>query len=369
MILHLTGSLFLTSVYLLLMIEIDGSIGEGGGQVLRVCLALSALTRKSVKIKNIRINRTNPGLRSQHLTAIRAVAEVTAAKVSGLAIGSSEIIFSPGAMHGGTFHFDAKTAGSTTLILQALLPVLAFADQRSSVTLIGGTNNPLAPQADYVINVLNPVLARMGFLYQLRLVKRGFYPRGGGLIHVFTEPVDVLHPINIVDMGSPRQIRGVSHSRNLPEHVVERQADAAILSCSRAGYHNISIVRDAGQRAESPSTGSGVVLWAETSTGGRLAGDALGARGKPAEQVGEEAAAGLLAQLSTGAPFDAHLGDQLIVWLALANGRSRIKTAKLTLHAVTAMKVTETLTGCQFKTRGEIGTPGTIQCLGGIPLG
>ena len=350
------------------MIEIDGSIGEGGGQVLRVCLALSALTRKSVSIKNIRVNRTNPGLRSQHLSAIRAVAAVTAAKVSGLAIGSSEITFCPGPTYGGNFHFDAKTAASTTLILQALLPVLAFADQRSSVTLIGGTNNPLAPQADYMINVLTPMLARMGFLYEVRLVKRGYYPRGGGLIHVFTEPVDVLHSINIVNTGSPRGIKGISHSRNLPAHVVERQADAAKKSCSREGYQDTSIVRDVGQRAKSPSIGSGVVLWAETSTGGRLAGDALGARGKPAEQVGEEAAAGLLGQFSTGAPLDTHLGDQLIVWLALAKGRSRIKTTKLTLHAVTAMKVTETLTGCQFTTRGEIGTPGTIRCLGGITL-
>src|SRR5674536_342689 len=127
------------------MIEIDGSIGEGGGQVLRICLALSALTQKPVTIKNIRLNRKNPGLRSQHLTAIRSLAEVTAAKVGGLAIGSSTLVFSPGPIRGGTFHFDVKTAGSTTLVLQALLPVLAFADQRSSVTLVGGTNNPFAP--------------------------------------------------------------------------------------------------------------------------------------------------------------------------------------------------------------------------------
>jgi RNA 3'-terminal phosphate cyclase (ATP) len=350
------------------MIEIDGSIGEGGGQVLRVCLALSALTRKPITIKNIRVNRTNPGLRSQHLTAIRAVAEVTAAKVSGLAIGSSKLVFSPGPIHGGTFHFDAKTAGSTTLILQALLPVLAFADQRSSVTIIGGTNNPLAPQADYVINVLNPVLVSMGFRYRFRLIKRGFYPRGGGLIHVLTEPVDELHPINIVDMGALQGIRGISHSRNLPAHIVERQANAAKQSCSRAGFQTASFVHDVGQGAKSHSTGSGVVLWAETSTGGRLAGDSLGAPGKPAERVGEEAAAKLLSQLSMGAPIDTHLSDQLIVWLALAQGRSSIKTTTLTLHAVTAIKVTETLTDSQFKIRGKVGTSGTIQCQAGAPL-
>ena len=348
------------------MIEIDGSIGEGGGQVLRVYLALSALTQKPITINNIRLNRKNPGLRSQHLTAIRAVAEVTAAKVGGLAIGSSKLVFSPGPIRGGTFHFDVKTAGSITLVLQALLPVLAFADQPSSVTLIGGTNNPLAPQADYVINVLNPVLASMGFKHRFRLIKRGFYPRGGGLINVLTEPIDELRPIDIVNMGTVQGIRGISHSRNLPTHIVERQANAAKRSCSRAGFQTTSFVCDACQGIKSPSTGSGVVLWAETSTGGKLAGDSLGAPGKPAERVGEEAAAKLLSQLSIGAPIDTHLSDQLVIWLALAKGRSRIKTTMLTLHTVTAIKVTEILTDSQFKIRGKVGESGTIQCLSGM---
>jgi RNA 3'-terminal phosphate cyclase (ATP) len=348
------------------MIEIDGSIGEGGGQVLRVCLALSALAQKSITIKNIRVNRKNPGLRSQHLTAIRAVAEVTDAKVNGLSIGSSKLVFCPGPIRGGTFHFDVKTAGSTTLILQALLPVLAFADQRSSVTLIGGTNNPLAPQADYVINVLNPVLVSMGFKYQFRLIKRGFYPRGGGLINVLTEPVNELYPVDIVNMGTVQGIRGISHSRNLPPHVVERQANAAKRICSRANFQTAEFVCDAGLGTKSPSTGSGVVLWTETSTGGRLAGDSLGAPGKPAERVGEEAADKLLSQLSIGAPIDTYLSDQLIVWLALAKGRSRIKTPILTLHTITAIKMTETLTDSQFKIRGNIGESGTIQCLSGV---
>jgi len=348
------------------MIKIDGSIGEGGGQVLRVCLALSALTGESVAIKNVRVNRANPGLRSQHLTAMRALAEVANAKVSGLGLGSSEITFVPGRRRGGIHSFDAKTAGSTTLILQALLPVLAFADQPSSVTLIGGTNNPLAPQVDYVINVLNPVIASMGFFYQLRVVRRGFYPRGGGVLKVAITPVERLTAINVVSMGSLRGIRGMSHSRNLPAHVAERQAEAATQSCTRAGYPNVSIERDSDQRGQSPSTGSGIVLWAETSTGGRLAGDALGARGKPAELVGREGAAKLLMQLSKGAPFDVHLGDQLVIWLALAEGRSRIATSELTLHTVTAVEVTEMVTGCQFKVSGEVGSPGVIDCTGCI---
>ncbi|MFZ0012395.1 MAG: RNA 3'-terminal phosphate cyclase [Halobacteriota archaeon] len=348
------------------MINIDGSIGEGGGQVLRVCLALSALTGESVAIKNVRVNRANPGLRPQHLTAIRALAEVANAKTSGLDLGSSEVTFVPGRMRGGIYSFDAKTAGSTTLILQALLPVLAFVDQPSSVTLIGGTNNPLAPQVDYVINVLNPVLASMGFFYELRLIKRGFYPRGGGVLKVVVTPVERLTAINVISMGSLRDIKGISHSRNLQAHVAERQAEAATQSCARAGYPNVSIERDSDQKEENPSTGSGIVLWAETSTGGRLAGDALGARGKPAELVGREGAGRLLTQLSKGAPFDVHLGDQLVIWLALAEGRSRIAISKLTLHTVTALKVTEMLAGCRFKISGEVGGPGVIDCAGGI---
>lgn len=350
------------------MIEIDGSAGEGGGQILRVCLALSALTGKPIRIENVRINRPNPGLRSQHLTAIRAVAQVTAAKVSGLRIGSSEITFSPGQRRGGTFRFDIKTAGSTTLILQALAPVLAFADKHSSVTLIGGTNNPLAPQVDYIINVLNPILGMMGFPYDLHLIKRGFYPRGGGQIKASIEPVETLRAINVVDLGLLKGIKGVSFSSNLPVHVVRRQAKAAMQYCAQAGYADTSIICDSEPRGGSISTGSGIVLWVETSTGGRLGGDALGARGKPAEQVGIEGAASLLTQLSKGAPFDKHLGDQLIVWMALAKGRSEIATAELTLHTLTAVHVTENLTGCQFKIKGEIGSPAVIQCRGGITL-
>ena len=349
-----------------MMIEIDGSVGEGGGQVLRVCLALSALTGESIGIKNIRINRATPGLQRQHMTAIRAVAEVASATVSGVRIGSSEITFSPGRRRGGTFCFDTKTAASTMLILQALLPVLAFADRYASITLVGGTNNPMAPQVDYVLNVLNPTLASMGFEYKLRLIERGFYPRGGGVVEVLTEPIGTIRPLQVVRAGSISGIKGVSHSRNLPTHVVQRQARAATQICAGGGYPNVTVALDAGKGVKAPSKGSGIVLWAKTSTGGILGADALGAPGKPGEQVGAEAASSLLVELSARAPLDAHLTDQLIIWLALANGCSKIKTSTLTLHAVTAMLVTEALTGCKFETRGEIGAPAIVECQGNI---
>ncbi|MGZ4902372.1 MAG: RNA 3'-terminal phosphate cyclase [Halobacteriota archaeon] len=350
------------------MVEVDGSIGEGGGQVLRICLALSALTGEPVRIKNIRINRVNPGLRSQHLTTIRAIAQAARAKTSGLKIGSPEITFSPGRRRGGTFCFDVRTAGSTTLILQSMVPVLAFADEPSMVTLIGGTNNPLAPQVDYITHVLNPVLAAMGLTFDLHVIRRGFYPRGGGHIEAFVEPADALRAIDVISIGILEGIEGISVSSNLPKHVVQRQAQAAMQHCTQAGYPNTRITCDAEPGGRGASTGSGIVLWAETSTGGRLGGDALGARGKPAELVGQEAAVNLLTQLSKGAPFDIHLGDQLIIWMALAKGSSRIAVAELTLHTLTAARVIELFTGCAFDIKGGLGDRGLIQCEGGIEI-
>jgi RNA 3'-terminal phosphate cyclase (ATP) len=350
------------------MIEIDGRIGEGGGQILRTSVALSALTLKPITVKNIRARREKPGLRNQHVTAIKAVAAVAGADVEGLELGSSEINFIPKRRKGGTFTFDIGTAGSTTLVLQALLPVLAFSEGQSNVTLIGGTNNPMAPQIDYFIHILNPVLLKMGFSYGLTLVRRGFYPRGGGLITVAVKPTSSVEPVNIVEAGSLGTTYGISHSTNLPEHVAYRQASAAKEFLEHAGYSDVVIDVEPRRGGEGHSAGSGIVLWAETSTGGIIGGDALGERGKPAEKVGRDAAADLVKQLGTGAPIDKHLGDQLIIWMAMARGPSTIKPAEITLHALTTIKIVEHVTGCKFTVKGFEGVPGVIRCAGCVEL-
>ena len=350
------------------MMEIDGSIGEGGGQILRTSVALSALTQKPIIIKNIRAKRDKSGLRNQHMTAIKAVAAIVDADVDGLELGSSEITFVPKRWKGGEFTFDIGTAGSTTLVLQALLPVLAFSKRHSNVALIGGTNNPMAPQIDYFIHVLNPVLSKMGFPYELTLVRRGFYPRGGGLITISVEPISSIEPINIVEMGSLGSIHGISHSTKLPKHVAYRQAVAANEYLTSAGYSDAVIDIEARQERDGVSAGSGVVLWAETSTGGIIGGDALGERGKPAENVGRDAAADLVGQLITGAPVDRHLSDQLIIWMAMAVGPSAIRPTEITLHALTSVKLVEQVTGCKFTVEGYEGAPGVIQCAGGVKL-
>ena len=252
--------------------------------------------------------------------------------VEGLELGSSEITFIPKCRKGGTFTFDIGTAGSTTLVLQALLPVLAFSEGQSKVTLTGGTNNPMAPQIDYFLHVLNPMLLKMGFSYELTLVRRGFYPRGGGIITVAVEPISSVVPINVVEVGSLDIIHGISHSTNLPEHVANRQAGAAKEFLEHGGYADAVIDVEPRREGEGRSAGSGIVLWAETSTGGIISGDALGERGKPAEKVGRDAAADLVGQLRARAPIDRHLGDQLIIWMAVAKGPSAIRSAEITLH-------------------------------------
>lgn len=350
------------------MMEIDGTIGEGGGQILRTSVALSALTQKPIIVKNIRAKRDKPGIRNQHMTAVKAVAAIVDADVDGLALGSSEITFAPKRRKGGEFTFDIGTAGSTTLVLQALLPVLAFSKRHSNVTLIGGTNNPMAPQIDYFIHVLNPVLSEMGFPYELTLIRRGFYPRGGGLITISVEPISSIEPINIVEVGSLRSIHGISHSTKLPKHVAYRQAVAAKEYLTSAGHSDAVIDIEARQENDGVSAGSGVVLWAETSTGGIIGGDALGERGKPAEKVGRDAAADLVGQLRTGAPIDRHLGDQLIIWMAMAIGPSAIMPTEITPHALTLVKLVEQVTGCKFTVKGYEGAPGVIQCAGGVKL-
>ncbi|HYA60557.1 MAG TPA: RNA 3'-terminal phosphate cyclase [Candidatus Acidoferrum sp.] len=350
------------------MMEVDGSIGEGGGQVLRTSVALSALTQKPIMVKNIRAKRDKSGLRNQHMTAIKAVAAIVDADVDGLELGSSEITFTPKHWRGGEFKFDIGTAGSTTLVLQALLPVLAFSKRHSNVTLIGGTNNPMAPQIDYFIHVLNPILAKMGFSYELTLVRRGFYPRGGGLIIISVEPISSIEPINIVELGSLESIKGLSLSAKLPEHVAYRQAVAAKEHLASAGYSDVAIDIEVRRESEVSSAGSGIVLWAETSTGGIIGGDALGERGKPAEKVGRDAAIDLVGQLRTGAPIDRHLGDQLIIWMAMAVGPSAIMPTEITPHALTSMMIVEQLTGRKFMVTGHEGARGVIQCSGGVKL-
>lgn len=349
------------------LIEIDGSWGEGGGQILRVAVALSAVLCEPVRIRNIRVKRSRPGLRTQHLTTIRAVAELAKAEASGLKVGSREITFNPRRARAGKLVFDTRTAASTALILQGLIPAASFASGRVEVTLVGGTNNPWAPPIEFTQQVFIPTVNRMGLRVSVELRSRGFYPRGGGTVTFRSEPVEELRPIELVDFEGVEGVWGLSYSCRLPCHIVERMAKSAhkvITGRTGLGSQIATECLQSDSSKCSPDPGCGIILFAQLTPGGVLAGDSLGRIGKPAEEVGSEAAEALVRQIPTQAPVDIHLGDQLIPYMALARGRSSISVTQMTTHTITCIHVTEAITGVAFEVSGELGSPSLITCEG-----
>ncbi|MEM0100124.1 MAG: RNA 3'-terminal phosphate cyclase, partial [Desulfurococcaceae archaeon] len=201
------------------ILSIDGSTGEGGGQILRYSLAISALLLKPVEIYNIRAKRENPGLRPQHLTAVKAIAELTKAEVDGAFVGSTRLLFKPKERLCGDFDFDIGTAGSISLVMQAILPVLLFSDCSSKITIRGGTNVPLSPPVDYMAHVFSYNIRHFGVNIDLKLHRRGHYPRGGGLVELRVKPIDKpLDPVEIISRGKPVELHIVSHCVKLPHH-------------------------------------------------------------------------------------------------------------------------------------------------------
>ncbi len=342
------------------IVEVDGSMGEGGGQILRTAVAISAVTGVPVRVFNIRAKRKNPGLRPQHLTAIRALAEITGGRLEGARVGSREITFYPGRIRGGRFYFDVGTAGSISLILQALLPALAFAEGPVELRLRGGTDVKMAPLIDYMIEVLLRLLAKFGYIVHVNVVRRGHYPRGGGIVEVrIPHPPRKLEPVNLVERGRLLGVSGRSHAVRLPRHVAERQARAAArIIRERLGVDpRIELEYYEPERDPHLGPGSGIVVWAifENSI---MGGDALGEKGKRAEVVGEEAARKLVEDIETGASVDRYASDMLPVYMALADGTSEYRGAMLTSHAKTVFALLKLFfPNLELEVRGEQGRP------------
>lgn len=322
-----------------MLLTIDGSIGEGGGQILRTAIALSAIRQKAVRIVNIRKSRPRPGLGIQHVKSIAIAREMTDAVVEGSFHGSTEVTFSPGPIKQGNYAINMGTAGSITIALQSILPIAAYAPGPVKLDLTGGTDVKWSPPFDYFANITVPAIGRFGFRVEPELIARGYFPAGGGRVQVRTTPAR----LNGIELVEPRDdpISGVSASSRLPPHVTERQAKAAFDLLRSVGYETGDIRLDIRNDA---STGSSITL-----IKGFMGGSALGERGKPAEKVGREAASLLADELRTGAVIDAHLADQLIIYMALAEGPSCIKAGRLTGHAEAGIRIVEQMTGIKFE--------------------
>jgi RNA 3'-phosphate cyclase len=324
------------------MIELDGSFGEGGGQLARTAVALSAIAGEPLRLVNVRARRARPGLAPQHLAAVRAVASLCAARCSGLELRSREFTFAPGKLRGGEHRFEVGTAGSVTLVLQALLPVLACAPARSRVVVTGGTDVRAAPPLDYFRHVLLELLSLMGVKTRCEVRRRGYYPRGDGEVEISAAPRRPRATDFNGDAGAAK-IEGLAHVGNLPAHIAERMRGAALAALGeRRARIDTAILGE----AEASGQGGAIVLWA-SAAGSVLGAGCVAERGVRAEKLGAEAGAELAADLDAGAALDAHAADQLLVWLALAGGGS-FTTRALTSHARTAIWLIEQFLPVRF---------------------
>lgn len=311
------------------MIEIDGSHGEGGGQLLRTAVALSALTLKPVTVSRIREGRPNPGLAAQHVTALRAVAELASAQVGGLEVGSSKVVFEPGDIRGGDHAFDVGTAGSVTLVLQACLPVAFAAKEATRLRVVGGTDVQWSPPLDYFARVFLPLVRRMGGQADLLSHRRGYYPRGGGEVEIVVQPTTVWSPLMLSDPGAVERVRGIAHVSNLPAEIPKRMKAAAIRGVH--GIPDVKVEERVYPSEDAVGQGGAVVLWVEREHA-LLGASSLAERGKSSERVGEEAAMVLEAEILSNATVDVHAADQIVAYLALADRPSSFLVREVSLH-------------------------------------
>ena len=335
------------------MLEIDGSYGEGGGQLLRTAVALAAVRGQEIVVRNIRTRRDKPGLAPQHLAAVRAVAALCQAQVEGLELRSQVLRFAPRALCAGEHRFDVGTAGCVSLVLQALLPAMVASGRSVSVTVTGGTDVRQAPAIGYVANILLPLLERMGVLAQLEVIRRGYYPRGGGEIRVRLAPC-ALRPIALEASGGLVAIEGHAHVANLPAHIATRMRDAVLERLAVIPGPSPRIAVESLDSVHAMGRGGAIVVWARTEHtvlgAGRVA--ELGVR---AETLGASVGEELVSDLTAGATADVHAADQLLVYLALARGGSYL-VRSLTTHARTAMWLIEQFLPVRFAAmaKGEL---------------
>jgi RNA 3'-terminal phosphate cyclase (ATP) len=358
------------------MIEIDGSQGEGGGQVLRSSLALSILTGQAFNISNIRAQRTKPGLLAQHLKSVDAAAAISRAQVEGAALGSTTLTFEPGEIRSGRYRFDIGTAGSTSLVLQTIFVPLSLASSASTVMITGGTHVPHAPSFHYLERQWLYWMKAAGFDARISMEQAGFYPKGGGRITATIRPADRIVPLTLPGRGPLTMIQGLSAVANLDLSIAERQKRQAVRRLEKNGHPaHIKI-----ENLPAGSKGTTLLLLAEFRPDSKPEGlpervlsrerpnyqpracyYALGELGKPAERVADEAVEALESFLESDGEIDQYMADQLLLPLAFASGVSEFRTSQVTQHLLTNTAVIQAFGKARIEVEAEPGQPGCVR--------
>ncbi len=338
------------------MVEIDGALGEGGGQVLRTALTLSILTGRPLRITRIRAGRAKPGLQPQHLAAVRAAAQISQAQVTGDYVNSQALTFAPADVRPAAYRCDIGTAGATSLVLQTIWLPLALAGAASEITVTGGTHVPWSPCYHYLAWQWLPFLRRIGLDGELQLDLAGFYPAGGGIVQARIAAAEAVSPLRLTERGALKGIRGLSLVANLDMSIAERQRDRALRRL--AGRHNRLEIEAAEVGAN--NKGTALILLAEFRHS-TACFSALGAPGKRAEQVADEACLWLEKFLAGVGAVDEHLADQLLLPLACATGPSEYRTARITPHLLTNAEVIRAFGVAAIEISEETGKAGLVR--------
>jgi len=324
------------------LLTIDGAQGEGGGQILRTSLALSMCLGKAFELTCIRANRSNPGLQPQHLAAVMAAKSISRAHVEGAQQGSQRLVFVPQRVMPGDYKFSIGTAGSTTLVLQTVLPALMLAKAPSNLRLEGGTHNPLAPPYEFISESFLPLIHRMGPTITIRLERSGFAPRGGGIMHATIHPVKKLEPLSVRERGEILHQGAEVQLSHLPEHIADRElaviSPALDFSQQPPVYKNII-------SAYGPGNVALVTVRSEAIT---EVFSAFGKRGLPAEKVAQQLVDEVIEYLDSNVPVGKHLADQLLIPVALA-GQGTFLTQVPSSHTMTNIAVIHQFMGIEFK--------------------